>query len=355
MSRAGVALPVLLLLALALAALSHGVLVLARDAFRSVRAWTAVAQGRVAAEVGVAEAVSSWTDGPGTPPGLWEARAVVEGDLGPHTGYRVWLRRLGPEFRLLEAEGRVEPEGVSRRAARVVWTLDPVARLGAAGGVAEVGGRVRVEGDSSVSGRRIGLDPDGWAPGVCDAYREALDALFPEGSLAATAPLPTAHRPRPGLGLLPLDTVLARADVSFPPGARVSPAPEVEEGTCVDASSNWGRPADPAAPCGDRLVVAAGTGSLVVEGGEGQGILAVAGDLRMDTDARFAGVVLVGGRLEVEEGARIEGIVRVGGNLEVRDAGVVLGRGCAALRALEAATGLGEPIHPVGGSWLSPL
>lgn len=355
MSRTGVALPVLLLLVLALAALSHGVLVLAQDALRSARAGAAVAQARVAAEVGVVEASSSWAGWSGSPLAMWDARTAAEGGLGARARYRVRLRSLGPEFRLLEGEGRVEPEGVTRRVARVVWTLDPVVRVGAALAAAEVGGRVRIESGSTVSGHGVDLFPDGWPPGVCDPYRQALDSLFPARLIPATASLPVADRPRPGTGLLSLDTLLTRADVTLGPTARVSPAPEVEDGACVAAPSNWGDPGDPSGPCGGRLPLVAATGSLVMEGGEGQGILAVAGDLRVAAGARFAGVVLVAGRLEVDGAARIEGLARMGGDLDVRGGGTIAGRGCPALRALEAAPGLREPILPAAGSWLSPL
>lgn len=351
----GVALPVLLLLMLALSVLAHGILLLARDTRRSARVWSAVAQGRVAAEVGVREAVAGWRGWAGLRPALWSDRVVVGGELGPRARYHVRLRTLGPEFRLLEGEGTVDGEWVSVRVGRVVWLLDPVARLGSARAAVEAGGPIRVEMGADVSGGEVSRAPAEWPAGLCWPYRQALDSLFPVGRMPPTAPLPAGHGLAPGLGLLSADTLAARADILLPAGARAHPKPDVVEGACRPGPLNWGRPDDPSEPCGHHLPLVAGEGSLVVAGGQGQGILVVAGDLRVTGGARFHGVVLVAGDLEVGDASRIEGLVRAAGTVTVHTGGFVVGRGCVVLRALEAASTLRGPVAPPDGSWLSPL
>lgn len=354
----GMALPVLLLVILALSVLAHGTLLLARDTLGSARAEAGVTQRRVAAEAGVRDALDAWRVWGRLRPLLWDGPIVAEGRLGPRAGYRVRVRSLGPEFRLLEGEGTTDGGGAAVRVGRVVWLLDPVARLGAARAAVEAGGVVRLEPGSTLSGSDVSRPPDGWPADVCRPYREALDSLFPAGVIPQVGALPPGEGGAsgiPGLGLLSADTLSARADFFLPAGARVSPAPDVEDGECVAGPSNWGDPGDPSASCGVRLPLVAGAGSLIVDGGEGQGILVVPGDLVVTGGALLHGIVLVGGGLEVGGGSRIEGLVRAGGDVMLRDGGSISARGCVGLRALDARPDLRRPVLPTGGSWLSPL
>jgi len=96
-------------------------------------------------------------------------------------------------------------------------------------------------------------------------------------------------------------------------------------------------------------------GSLVLLGGEGQGLLVVEGDLTLTAGAWFSGVVIVGGSLRVQGGARLDGFAMVGAGTAVSGGGRIFGSGCAAIRALAGATaGWGAVYLPAGG-WIEPF
>src|SRR5690606_10202024 len=115
------------------------------------------------------------------------------------------------------------------------------------------------------------------SPQGCRDRTLQLDSL--PGVLAATLRVVSPLEPGlPGLGRLAHDSLLAR----IPPraGGTVTPAPVVQEGRCVqDAPASWGSPSDPEGPCGGHRPSLAIDGDLVLDGGEGQGLLLVTGDL----------------------------------------------------------------------------
>ena len=79
---------------------------------------------------------------------------------------------------------------------------------------------------------------------------------------------------------------------------------------------------------------------MVVDGGQGQGVLLVVGDATFEGEARYYGLVIVAGELTVRGGSEIHGLVQARGSVFITKDSAIEGSACAALVALEAATGL---------------
>jgi hypothetical protein len=318
----GVALPVVLLLMLALTGLGHGVLLLCRGELASSTTAGEVLQARLAAEsaVRVAADVLLAPSAEVLPP--WHLTELEERSLAPTVRYSATARRLGDELVLLVGRGWVVGRGGERRTGRVIWRMDPRARVDAWTGVAEIGGILEVDPTSSVVG----------SPGEPLRNPSAL----------------------PPLGLLPGGRLL---DLGRPvePGGHM-PAAVISGGICVtSAPDNWGSPSDSTGPCGAHFPFLGVNGSVSLHGGEGQGLLVVAGDLDLTAGTRFAGVALVGGDLTLSGGASFRGLARVFGDLLVQNGSMLTESANAALQALQA-SGLDSLWVPVpGGSWISPF
>ena len=92
-------------------------------------------------------------------------------------------------------------------------------------------------------------------------------------------------------------------------------------------------------------------GSLIVKGGEGQGVLLIAGDAIFRAAARYYGVVLVAGDLKVTGASEIYGLVRVRGAVFLGDHSRIVGSACVALSALDAAERLRELTPIPDAAW----
>jgi hypothetical protein len=90
---------------------------------------------------------------------------------------------------------------------------------------------------------------------------------------------------------------------------------------------------------------------LIVNGGQGQGVLLISGDATFRSAARFYGLVSVAGDLEITEGSEIHGLVRVRGSVLLRGRSRIVGSACAALSALDAAGQLRELTPLPESAW----
>ena len=154
----------------------------------------------------------------------------------------------------------------------------------------------------------------------------------------------------PSLGLLGHDALLSGADLRIT--GRVSPAPIRVLGGCdVSRPDNWGSPLNRTHPCSSHTPVVASEGPIVVDGGQGQGVLLVVGDATFEGDARYYGLVIVAGELTVRGGSEIHGLVQARGSVFITEDSAIEGSACAALVALEAATGLRGLSSLPEGAW----
>jgi hypothetical protein len=337
---------VALVLLIGLAVLAHGALLLAtRERSASVL------EARLLARRVLALAAARVPDLTDTLPTLGPgARVLTAAGHGPW-GWRTDGSALDRELALLIGVGRVRPLPSEARAAVLAWVMDPSVRAATTAAVVELGGAVDRSGGSETADDWL-APPPRWAH-ACTAELAVLDSLA-AGVPPPTTALPGTDREPPGvprLGLLPGDSALARIPSRV--GGAVRPSPEVRLGACLDESQNWGSPGDPSGPCGSRMVLAGADEDLIVEGGEGQGVLIAAGSVTL-VATRFYGLVLAGGDLTLAGGARLVGAARVRGDLRL-SAGEVVGSACAVARALRGALPLRRPyLLPEGGP-ITPL
>ena len=359
--KRGYVLIVVLLLLMAVTATGHSLLVLSRSELAVSRArWAALAR-RLAAEGGVHIASRGISAVRSLPAGEWTPTG--EGRIPPRARFVTRALRLSPEVVLLRSEGLLERIPGAHRAMRIYWGMSPYARVGASLGIVESGGTVTLSGGSRIDVARVLRAPPPWSEDRCAGYRPGLDTLF-AGGVAPWAELvedpprsdpgpsePSGEAQLPSLGLLDHEALMAGADLRV--GGLVAPSPRSFSGYCDRTSAaNWGAPLNPLDPCASYRPVVASEGSLMIEGGSGQGVILVAGDATLSAGARYFGVVIVAGDLSVQSGAEISGLLRVRGSVTLSGGSEIVGSACAALAALEAAESLHGLIPLPEGAWL---
>ena len=88
-----------------------------------------------------------------------------------------------------------------------------------------------------------------------------------------------------------------------------------------------------------------------MDGGQGQGVLLVVGDVTFQGEARYYGLVIVAGDLTVRGGSEIHGLVQARGSVSITEDSGIEGSACAALVALETAKGLRGLFSLPEGAW----
>jgi hypothetical protein len=137
-----------------------------------------------------------------------------------------------------------------------------------------------------------------------------------------------------------------RATITLAPGAIVSPAPDIgrdcEPTDMLETSRSWGEPARTGSggACERFYPVVNAVGDLTVTRGRGQGVLLVAGRLRIEGPFLFTGVIIAGGGIDATgPGVRIYGALASAGTKGVdwRGDGELRRSTCAVGRAANAA------------------
>ncbi len=360
-SRRGYVLVVVLLLLLAVTAIGHTLLVLTQSELSVSRArWEALAR-RLAAETGAELGARRLPPVQSLASGEWTS--LIEGSVPPRARFAMAAQRVSPELLLVRSEGRVEQVPGVHRTVAMWWGMSPVARVRAALAVVEAGGPVRLDGGSRVDSAPVRDAPVEWSAARCEPYRSDLDTLFTDGVAPVTDLVEdprvgldggvvngAARAVLPSLGLLDHELLLAGAGVRT--RGTVSPSPAGAYGECDSTDpSNWGAPMDPSDPCSSYMPVVASQGPLVIDGGEGQGVLLSTGDATLSSGARYYGFVIVAGDLTLRDGSAIYGLVRVRGSVFLTGGSAIVGSACAALSALGAAEALQVSMPLPGGSW----
>jgi hypothetical protein len=156
-------------------------------------------------------------------------------------------------------------------------------------------------------------------------------------------------------GAVPRDSIASEALQLADGIVLTEPAPSLgapgAPGAC-DASrvDNLGDPLralGPDSPCADYLPVLHAPGNMRIEGGAGQGLLLVDGDLTIASGASFSGVAAVRGVLEITEGSDFHGAI-LASSVIVHGGSRARYSSCAIERALRAAA---EPVVPGGMAW----
>ena len=364
-ARPGVALVMAVVAMAVLGALVAGVFFTALREQRDGRAAVNRVQALAAAEYGLATALS---------PDTWRSSWNLTGSRGPLFTFAytpgpdasdtVHLWKLERNDFLLVSTGVAGPpvSMASRRIALLVTLRVPL--LAARSAVIAMD--AAVVGDSSlVSG--ADTVPPAWSCPPGDEERPAV--IVAEASLVDDAAC-TIVRCLTGTPPISIDSAAAGADMyrrfgqvdrdsvaaaaaQLADDAVLSaPAPALDgAGECDAArSSNLGDPLrllGAESPCADYFPVLHAPGNMRIDGGTGQGVLLVDGDLTVAGGARFSGVVVVSGVLEITELSELHGAV-LASRVIVHGGSRARYSSCAVDRALRAAA---LPVVPEGLAW----
>jgi hypothetical protein len=131
-----------------------------------------------------------------------------------------------------------------------------------------------------------------------------------------------------------------------------APAPALDGAGECDAArfNNLGDPLrllGAESPCADYFPVLHAPGNMRIDGGAGQGVLLVDGNLTIAGGARFSGVIAVRGVLEITEHSELHGAV-LASRVVVHGRSHARYSSCAVERALRAAA---VPVVPEGPAW----
>jgi hypothetical protein len=269
-------------------------------------------QAAGAADAGLRWAVDSWDVArrDSLPIGATDSSSV-RGDSMPA---RVYAIRLTTHLYWLAAVGRAG-DGSSVEADRVhhllVEVLGPAVAARAAltsGGSVVAGRSVAIRGEDSPPPAWTDCPPADTASAPAVVVPDGAQARYDDGDpipatrFDSSAADPATHRV---LGRIDVAGLAARADVTVPPGAILSPKPDIaadcRSSSRALAQESWGEPArgGRSPGCERYFPVVHATGDLGVAGGRGQGILIVQGRLRIQGPFVFAGVILASGGIDV--------------------------------------------------------
>jgi len=333
----GMAIPLLLLLLLALTALGHGTLLLARRELTSVWALRHATRAGRAVDIALELAFRGWDGSPGDRV-AGAGILLLSGETDEGLGFEATLRWLNREYFLMEGIGKSRGWVGERRGGRVGWGLDPLGRLGAFDSAVQLGGEIRRSGSALLLAAGLVDSPEAWPADACEGYRAALDSLFPVGRRPRTSPLGSLfpEDAGPGAGIPPLGLLTGSLLMELASPGVLDPPPLTGSTTgCPDA----GTP-----------VLLAAEGGLSLGGGRICGIVAVGGDLVLRGDTRLQGLGLVGGDLIMENESALEGFVRVGGDVILADFARLQARACPVLWALDRLSQLRRPILVPGSA-----
>lgn len=365
----GIALVLAVFALVVIGALVAGTFYAGRIEERSGQGTVASSQAFAAAEYGLDSTISPWNrstyNGMGT--GYANRITVTTMNAGSRGRASVTVTKLNNQLFLVQSTGSQLNAANSVLTRRV---LSRLVRLNLASmpikGAVTSGGNITVGGSSTIDG--YDQLPSGWAgtPANCDALTGgkagiavATGATISYNGVANTVTGTTATVVDASITdasftnfvATTFADMAANADIRLTLSASPSPAPSVTgtspTWTCNTGQTypnNWGEPtvASPLSPCFTYFPVIYAPGNLSVNGGRGQGVLLVDGNLTISGQFMFTGPVIVNGSIRsTGTGGHITGalMVRDSANL---DNSMVSGNtdlqysSCAVARALSA-------------------
>jgi hypothetical protein len=298
-------------------------------------------QRRVQASFGVAEAgaqerVLTWDPSTMNKRNQYPRDSVVIGPnaaapngTGSYGGYSF---RLGPNLFLIDVTGRdrssaagaIAGGGGARQRIGMIARIAPI-DFGIKASLTTQGA-VQVAGSANING--ADQAPAGWnscePPGPPLAgVRDAGGSVTTQGSSTVQGNPPVISDPSINnntfqtFGGSTYAQLAARATVTLGGGGNVNIDPVVTNGVCDQSVvTNWGDPHNPNSACGSYFPIIHVTGDLNVNNTQGQGILLVDGDMKVNGSFDFFGVVIIQGDL----------ITAGGGNADAHFWGGVMAR-----------------------------
>jgi hypothetical protein len=335
------------------------------------RSAIAATQAVEQAETGLAEAFENWDPN-------WNALAVeATSAYSTVTSGRdrrtTSATRLGGMLVFVRSTGeRLSPSGnvlATRELGQLARLTTPDVEVDAA---VEGMGDVRVGGSSTVSG--LDTNPTGWG-GTCTGALNDVPGVRASGSVQENGTADILGAPSPTLPYVANDTsvtaqsftdiydaLIGSVTKTLAGGNYNGMAPDTtltQPGVCNRSNNNnWGEPGDPAftpiiSACRRYMPVILFTGGTTINGGKGQGILIIQGDLRIQGTFIFDGIILATGNIEFHgtggSSSRIHGglfsanSADVGDLISITGAPVISYSSCAVAAVLSAA-GTGVPL-----------
>ena len=326
--RTGAALLAAVVLSLAGVLLAHAVLVLTGSDVRASATSARVLQAEHAAKIGARAAFRHVST---------EDSVVVSGRATTGGGgVFLWQGRVGvlsEEVLWITGEGRA---GQARRAGGfAAWRLSPRTRVRSLEAALVTGGASPVSGAAGVS-----ASASAGASAVPTDETCPLDTFYSAGSDGLAAWAIDVDSVAPSLGRLDLGELDRRSELRV--SGSVVPGPRIHAGQCVEDPWNWGDPGRSGAACDGRMPLVSAASGTVIEGGVGQGVLLVQGDLTI-RDTELRGLLLIDGRLRMEGQARVVGAVHARGGATLESSATIIGSGCWVEAVLNTAT-LRRPV-----------
>lgn len=311
--ESGVALASAILFAVVVLLVGHGILVLTRT-----QRWMTSIDG------------PRWARDEERRAALFAASTALDSlpDTGPlETPWGVvQVASPSPEVRVLSVDPAPGEAGMGW--ATLLSAPDPYAR------VVDRVSAVRVAGLSFDLGSAVGHGvPESGCLPPARAWEGARLEPFPDDGVG------------PRLGVLGFDDLLAALPALDGPRLEL---PEEAAPACQDARG-FGDPDRPSS-CAGSWGAGARDGDLRLSG-RGQGVLAVSGNLTIESDARFRGWVWVGGSVRIAPGAEFLGLADVGERWVVDPEGSFQPDACAGVKALEATPALRRPRRVGPRAW----
>ena len=184
--QGGAALIIVVLVMMALTAVAHDLLLLARFEYLAARAGVDQLAARLAAEAAVNTALGLDVRSARAATPLWQSTATASGPL-LDARYSRSILRLSREVWLAEGWGK-QGRAAPATASRPIWVLDPVARVAAMGAVLVHGDGSLVRVDGTIDGQP--------RESVSDAGARPLRALERGFGLAHDERYASAHNNR---------------------------------------------------------------------------------------------------------------------------------------------------------------
>jgi hypothetical protein len=338
-SRNGMALPLLLVLLLALTLLGHGTLLLARREVLASRAFLHGVQADLAAGGAVSRVMAGLPTlpGPRTPGGVIP---LLSGWADEDLWQEVSFRWLSSELFLMEGKGRRKGWSGVRVKGALGWALDPATRIGALRAGLELGGGFFPSPGTEASAVDLLGLPTGWDPEDCAGYATALDSVFAGGALPLTAALPSRDS-------MAVGGVSQIPSLGFLSGASLL---ELTREVGFLESGVTSVPTDSGCPDSDPPVLMGSVSDLEIRDRWVCGLLVVEGDLRIEGSGGVQGLALVGGNFFLAGSGTLEGLARVRGSVHAEESANIRISACPAIRALAGNPTLLKPLLLPGAS-----
>lgn len=359
LERRGTALVLVLVAIVVLALLSSGAILGTMAELRASTNEQMSQRALTVAEYGVNQQLASWTSTRNSlANGAVDTSTIVPaaGDTAVVTVMRLnarnfWIVSVG---RTNRSSGRLE----AQRQVNLLVTVSTASKTAPA--VLTTMGATAVKGSAYVTG--VNTNPTGWSG--CASARDtfAIDynpAKVPSvqkpasQSIGGTRSDPNAANASffTTFGTETYASLAAKANVSLN-GSSPSPTPVGSATTCTASLSNWGEPSRTGSAvvgCQGYFPIIYANSSLAVNGGRGQGVLLVDGDLSVNGNFDFYGLIVVKGNLNKSNGNfNLYGAMMVMGTSDVQGNASLYYSACALSNAF---AGQSTPARTKQRAW----